>query len=83
MKRLVLCGWNVGFNKVGLTKLLRGTIGYSLSEAKAITDTVLKNQTVGINIPDEQLEAVVSELTDLGVKFQSGTDEAGPPLRFL
>ena len=54
MKKLSLYGWNVGFHKVGLTKLLRNTMGYSLSEAKTITDTVLKNQTINIDVPDEQ-----------------------------
>ncbi len=68
MKRVVLSGWNVGFKKVGLTKFLRYDFGYSLSEAKAITDSVLDGKSAALEIPEEYIDELVSKLTDLGVK---------------
>lgn len=69
MKKVILCGWDVGFRKIGLTKLLRQSTGLSLSEAKSITDAVLRDQSVTISVPAEEFESVASELRGLGVRF--------------
>ena len=68
MKRVVFSGWNVGFKKVGLTKLLRYDYGYSLSRAKAVTDSILDGKSVALEISENPFDEIVSKLTDLGVK---------------
>jgi len=44
MSIVVIIGWNVGFQKVEFTKMLKSKLGYSLTEAKAVTDAAVDNQ---------------------------------------
>jgi hypothetical protein len=74
MKRVMVCGWKVGLRKIDLTKLLRETMGYSLAEGKAVTDAIVYNQPVTLDVRDEQMEALISGLTRLGVKFTVNTE---------
>jgi len=67
MKRLVLQGWKIGFAKVSLTKLLRDELGYSLSEAKGITDAILENKEIRLPCQDQQAETTVAKLREIGV----------------
>lgn len=69
MATIVLCGWNVGFNKIALTNLVRQRLGHTLSEAKAVTDTVLAGQEVTLEIADDLVEAIRSELDRIGVQY--------------
>jgi hypothetical protein len=71
MKRLlVINGWNIGLNKVLLTNTLRTDFGYSLSEAKAITDQVLNNQEIRIPFERTSMEAddLIERLREIGAK---------------
>ena len=74
MRKLILSGWNVGFNKIGLTKLLQMDLGYSLSRAKAITDTVLGGQSVTVDLKDIRVEQMATKLNELRVKFVLNND---------
>jgi ribosomal protein L7/L12 len=56
MKRVVVCGGKLNFNKIGFTKFLRAEFGYSLSEAKGMTDGLLNHRSVIFEIADDQLE---------------------------
>jgi len=67
--KIVLCGWNQGFNKVGLTKLIRAESGLTLKSAKGITDAVLEGQSIAIEVPDPDLERMISLLNSVGVKW--------------
>jgi hypothetical protein len=67
--KIVLRGWNQGFNKVGLTKLLRAELGFPLERAKATTDAVLEGQSVTIEVPDFESERMISLLNSVGVKW--------------
>ena len=67
--KIVLCGWNQGFNKVGLTKLLRAEPGFTLKCAKAVTDAVLEGQSVAIDVPDTEAERMIAQLNSIGVKW--------------
>jgi hypothetical protein len=69
MSKLILSGWNPGFNKIGLTKLLQVDLGYSLSHAKAITDSVLEGQSIAIDLDEDQFEQMGVKLSDLCTKF--------------
>ena len=70
MKTVAICGWEVGFQKVRFTELLKGELGYSLSDAKAATDAVLENRRFEIRLRDELFDRVVRELLELGVKVE-------------
>jgi hypothetical protein len=70
MKHLVISGWNVGLDKVLLTKVLRTEFGYSLSEGKSITDQVLDDREIRIPF-DRELsvaENFVKRLREIGAK---------------
>jgi hypothetical protein len=81
MKTIVLCGWKAGFRKVSLTVLLREKVGYSLAHAKAATDAVLDNQSITIEVRDEEMEAIAKEINDIGVKISHGPSGAANPTR--
>jgi hypothetical protein len=68
MGKIVLCGWNIGFDKVAHTKLLCAELGYSLLQSKSITDAVVDRQSVTIEVADDQIERLAFELNELGMK---------------
>lgn len=67
-------GWEVGFNKVGLTKLLQEDFGYSLGQAKNVVDAILGNQPREIDVSDISLEEIDVKLTALRVRFSVQAD---------
>ena len=70
MRELVICGWNVGFDKILLTKTLRAEFGYSLTEGKSITDRVLAKEEIRIPFDHRPLseEDLIRELREIGVR---------------
>jgi ribosomal protein L7/L12 len=70
MKNLVINGWNVGLDKILLTKALRAEFGYSLSEGKSITDQVVDNREIRIPFDREPsvAEDFVKKLREIGAK---------------
>jgi ribosomal protein L7/L12 len=74
MTRIVLSGWNTGFNKVGLTKLLRNDLGFSLRHAKSVTDAVLEGHSVTIEVEDDRVGEMAVRLGELGAKFAIDKD---------
>jgi hypothetical protein len=68
-KTIIVSGWHIGFDKVGLTKLFRYDYGYSLSKAKTVTDSVLDGKAVTIENPDDRVEEFVMKLDRLGVIY--------------
>jgi len=69
MEPVVIFGWNIGFQKMEFTKLLRHGLGYSLSEAKSKTDAVLENQRIELRLHNADVDQVLSKLKQLGAKF--------------
>ncbi len=69
MKTLVLSGWDTGFEKVKLNKLLRDRFGYSLGQAKKAVDAILENESVELGISDVDLAEIESNLCALRVRF--------------
>jgi ribosomal protein L7/L12 len=68
LEKIILYGWKIGFNKVAHTKLLRAKLGYSLLQAKAITDSVLDRKSVAIEVAADQVEHLALQLNELGVE---------------
>ena len=67
--KIVLYGWKPGFKKVSLTLFLRHKAGYSLANAKGITDAVLTRKRVEIELPADNMEPLLAELAEIGVEF--------------
>jgi hypothetical protein len=66
MSTIVITGWKVGFLKISHTEVLREAASMSLSEAKAVTDSVLDGKTVTIPVATEaQAEDLAARLCEL------------------
>jgi hypothetical protein len=76
-KLLVIAGWNLGFNKIEFTTMLKNELGYSLSIAKNITDQVLTSQPVELQIPESSYERISLESDRLGAKVLNQSHTLG------
>jgi hypothetical protein len=70
MKRIVVFGWKLNFNKIGFTKFLRAEFGYSLSDSKGMTDGLLEYRSIIFEIVEDQLKRIVAELEELRTDFR-------------
>lgn len=62
-----ICGWQPGFRKVAMTRLVQCYGAYSLREAKAYTDRVLHGETVLFTIADAKTaQAFATKLEAIG-----------------
>ena len=66
MQTIEVQGWNVGFQKIQFTELLRGAFGYSLSSAKAATNAVLDRKTIELQVADDACGQLLPRLVELG-----------------
>ncbi len=73
MKKIVISGWEAGFQKIGFTKLFRSELGYSLKSAKETTNAILEGQSIFIEVIDRRYKELVCRLTELGARV--GLDE--------
>jgi ribosomal protein L7/L12 len=71
MKRIVVFGWKLNFDKIGFTKFLRAEFGYSLTKAKDMTDGLLENRSVVFEIAQDQLEHIEYELIKLQADYRA------------
>jgi hypothetical protein len=69
MKTITLNGWKVGFDKVGLNRLLRDQFGFSLGDAKSAVDTIVENKEIKLSVSDEGLISIHEKLTALCIIF--------------
>ena len=58
MAKIIVTGWNEGFNKVQFNLFIRSRCGFGLAEAKVIVDEILQNKHVKIDF---------SEFTEFGL----------------
>jgi ribosomal protein L7/L12 len=67
MPRVVITGWKTGFSKVECTKTLQSACGFSLTDAKRVTDAILEGQTRIIDLQSEpEARTLVDRLEKLG-----------------
>ncbi|GHC12870.1 hypothetical protein GCM10010080_30510 [Thermomonas carbonis] len=60
-------GWQVGFNKVACTNIIRAATGIDLVQGKAITDGVLSGETQRVYVSDNSMaQQLVNDLTEIG-----------------
>ncbi len=65
---VAVTGWNTGFQKVRFAELLRRDLGYSLSRAKAATDSVLDDYCLELDVQATQCDDLLPRLQELGAK---------------
>jgi hypothetical protein len=65
-------GWKVNFDKVSFTKFLRKEFGYSLSVAKDITDGILEEKAVTLEMEENGVQRIAVELEKLRASFSVG-----------
>lgn len=65
---VALSGWNTGFNKIACTKLLQTELSIGLAAAKKMTDAILANEIVMIEMRHSRSEQLMEKLRKLGVK---------------
>jgi len=69
MIEVLLTGWNPGFDKIAMNRLLRAQFDYSLAEAKIAVDAILERQEIILTVQPEILEQITFELVELGAVF--------------
>lgn len=70
MKTIQITGWEEGFDKVGLNKLLRAEFGRTLGSAKKEVDEILDGQAITIVCRDDLLKRISIELSELRLVFR-------------
>ena len=68
--KLLIEGWNIGFNKVEFTKLLQRELNLSLSSAKAVTDQILEGKQLKVDVPRKEMDRIVAAAEALGAKVR-------------
>ena len=68
MMTVLLSGWNAGFNKIGFTRLMQQVLGYSLTEAKRVTDTIVDGEMVTVQVSEIQADRVIASMSELGAR---------------
>lgn len=67
MATVEIKGWQVGFNKVACTQLVRAAAGLGLAEAKRVTDGVLDGDVQRISVPSDDIaRRLAHDLTEIG-----------------
>lgn len=70
---LLIEGWQKGFNKVGFTKMLQEEFDLSLTIAKGMTDQILENKPLAINVAEIDIERVSLRARNLGAIVRRGS----------
>lgn len=71
MTSVRILAWHPGLQKVKLTKVLQKYIGLSLATAKTITDRILAEEKVVIEIESYELaQSLATQLTGLGLSLE-------------
>jgi ribosomal protein L7/L12 len=75
-RRIVFQGWEIGFQKVNFTKMVREELGLGLFDGKSITDRVLAGDRVELVVSSEKYEMVAKRAGDLGAVVLTENVEA-------
>lgn len=72
---LVISGWQIGFNKVEFTKMLKVELDMGLNEAKATTDAVVDGTLLELPIGDRDFERIAKRAVELGAIVETQNEE--------
>jgi hypothetical protein len=65
-RKIVFQGWEIGFQKVNFTKMIREELCLGLFDGKSITDRVLAGDRVELLVSSEKYEVIAKRAGDLG-----------------
>lgn len=76
MPKLKIIGYQTGFQKVTLTKLLQEALELDEKESRNMTDAIMSGNVIALDIDDaEFVEALAEELEAVGAKVEVESDE--------
>ncbi len=67
MTKVLITGWQVGLQKISMTKIIQRYTALGLSDAKSVTDRVLDGKTIVLTVVrDEEAVELVENLKAVG-----------------
>jgi ribosomal protein L7/L12 len=76
MPTLKIVGYQTGFQKVALSKLLRETLELDEKESKKMTDAVMSGNVISLDFDDAEFaENLAEELSQVGARVEIESDE--------
>jgi ribosomal protein L7/L12 len=76
MPKLKIVGYQTGFQKIALTKLLQESLELDEQESKKMTDAIMSGNVIALDIDDaEFVENLAEELEAVGAKVEVESDE--------
>lgn len=76
MPKLKIVGYETGFQKVALTKLLQETLELDAEESRKMTDAIMSGNVISLDIDDADfVEGLAEELGEVGAKVEIESDE--------
>lgn len=76
MPKLKIVGYQTGFQKITLTKLLQEALELDLAESRKMTDAIMSGNVIALDIDDaEFVEGLAEELEAVGAKVEIEADE--------
>lgn len=70
MTTILISGWNDGFQKINFTHLMKAELGLTLHPAKQITDRIMNNELVEVQVSEGQADHMISKMTNLGARCE-------------
>lgn len=76
MPKLKIVGYQTGFQKVTLTRVLQDALELDEKESRKMSDAVMSGNVIALDIDDaEFVEALAEELEAVGAKVEIESDE--------
>ncbi len=76
MPKLKIVGYQTGFQKVTLTKVLQEALELDEQESRKMTDAIMSGNVIALDIDDaEFVESLTEELEAVGAKVEVESDE--------
>lgn len=76
MPTLKIVGYETGFQKVALTKLLQEALELDQTESRKMTDAIMSGNVISLEMDDADfVESLAEELIEVGAKVKIESDE--------
>lgn len=75
MTKIRIVGWNIGFDKIGMNKLLREDYSYPLDAAKRAVDLILDGGSLELEVSNDKITHIIAQLRALHVVFELSEPE--------
>ncbi len=76
MPKLKIVGYQTGFQKVTLTKVLQDALELDEKESRKMSDAIISGNVIALDIDDaEFVEGLAEELEAVGAKVEVESDE--------